>query len=257
MRADDNPFAEDCLPGPASDWWTEKLTRWSTATLPNLKELLLDLAFACCDHSCTDIDLAFKTLASSADIATLTLKHLPDFCLVQSPDMTQLANITKLHLLITTWSEDANPDADILSYHRHSFFNVRLNTTWLLPMQPHLTHLTIHTNTYWGVYPCWQPSTLHFPHLTSLALGKWTLAFPWQLALLTSHTTLQSLLLTNCPILHAPAHDPPPGRQRLAVPCPRPRPRRAHNYRAPAPDALRHGPRARRPRRFFPLRVCR
>lgn len=110
----------------------------------------------------------------------------------------------KLNLLITTWESPASPDYDHELYSRHAFFNIHLNIDWLRPLKTQLTHLTLSCNTYWGIYPRWEPAELHFPHLKSLAFGNWTIAFDWQLDFIISHgKTLEQLALINCPILHA------------------------------------------------------
>ena len=166
---------------------------------------MLDSAYACADRHCASLELAFRAFFSGPHIDTLTFKHFQDSCEVKRPEFAQFpAKPKNLHLQITTWSHEPSPDADIELHHRHKLFNADLNKDWLLPMQTQLTHLTLHCNTYWGVYPRWQPSNLHFPHLKSLALGKWTIAFDWQIEFITSHAqTLEQLILTNCPILHA------------------------------------------------------
>lgn len=135
----------------------------------------------------------------------MTIKHLQDDCQIERPDFAHLSTKPKkLHFLITTWSDDASTDLDIEIRHRHALFNVHLTTTWLKPLQAQLTHLTLHCNTYWGIYPRWQPNDLHFPHLKSLALGKWTIANDWQINFITSHgQTLEQLIFTRCPIMHA------------------------------------------------------
>ncbi|XPS81290.1 hypothetical protein M3J09_013228 [Ascochyta lentis] len=194
---------EECHIMPPPTWWKQLFD--TAIDLPNLKELVLDSDFACEDSHCAALSLAFTTFFSTAEIQVLNLKHLQDACLIQRPDLAQFhAKPKKVHFLITTWSDDASPDSDIELPHRHALFNVNLNATWLAPMQSHLTHLTIHCNTYWGVYPQSQPGDLHFPHLKSMALGKWTIAFDWQIEFITSHgVTLEQLILTKCPILHA------------------------------------------------------
>lgn len=135
----------------------------------------------------------------------MTIKHLQDLCPNQSLDFARFPIIPKkLNLLITTWTDDAAPEHDIDNYQRHAFFNERLTPIWLSPTQSQLTHLTIHCNTYWGMFPRWQPEGLHFPALKSLALSKWTIASNSQLDFITSHgPTLEQLILTDCPILHA------------------------------------------------------
>lgn len=165
---------------------------------------MLDSAYTCANLHCTALELAFTTFLSGADIDTLTMKHLQDACQIQRPDIAQFSpKSKKLHILVTTWSDDCS-ESEIDEQHRHALFNVKLNTIWLTPMQNQLTHLTLHCNTFWGVYPRWQLDGLHFPRLKSLALGKWTVAFDWQIDFITSHSqTLEELILTRCPILHA------------------------------------------------------
>jgi hypothetical protein len=140
-----------------------------------------------------------------AEMDTLTVKHLQDFCPDQRPDWSQISpTFKKLNLLITTWTSEAAPEHDIEVPERHAFFNDRLNAVWLNHSQSRLTHLTIHCNTYWGAFPRWQPEGLHFPSLRSLALSKWTIMFDWQLDFIYFHGgTLEQLILTDCPILYA------------------------------------------------------
>jgi hypothetical protein len=130
---------------------------------------------------------------------------LQEFCPDQKPDWSQISpTFKKLNLLITTWTSEACPEDDIENLERHAFFNERLDAVWLSHSHSRLTHLTLHCNTYWGVFPRWQPKDLHFPSLRSLALSKWTITFDWQLDFITSHgKTLEQLILTDCPILYA------------------------------------------------------
>lgn len=167
---------------------------------------MLDAAWACVDEGhCASLVFALTKFLRHADIDTLTVKHLQSFCPAQRPDSSQiLPMFKKLNLLITTWTCEASPDNDIENLDRHAFFNDRLDTVWLSPSQSRLTHLTLHCNTYWGVFPRWQPEGLRFPSLRSLALSKWTVTFDWQLDFITSHgETLEQLILTDCPILYA------------------------------------------------------
>ncbi len=196
---------EDCCSHQSPAWLVEAVAEWEKLTLPNLRNVQLDSAYACSSSHCECLDFAFKSFLSCADIKVLTVKHLQDVCKHQSPHTTQSRTIPKqLHLLITTMSHEASPDMDIHLKWRQAFFNNRLNSTWLEPMQSQLTHMTLHCNTYWGVYPRWQASRLHFPALKSLALGKWSIAFDWQVDFIVSlGQTLEQLILTDCPILHA------------------------------------------------------
>ncbi|KAJ8106119.1 hypothetical protein OPT61_g9752 [Boeremia exigua] len=184
------------------EWLEEAVSEWGSMALSNLRHLKLDASYACANDQCDGLETAFQTFISHGNINTLTIKHLQDFCDVSKFDPARKPQ--KLHLLITTYSYDPSPDMDIELDARHRLFNSRLNKIWLNPMQSQLTHLTVHCNTYWGVYPRWQPSRLQFPVLKSLALGKWTIAFDWQIEFLTSlGEKLEQLILTDCPILHA------------------------------------------------------
>lgn len=190
---------------PPAEWWERVVADWKNISLPSLKRLVIDNAYACADSHCESINLAATTFLSAADIDDLTIKHLQDACDVGHPTIKQFpSTIKKLNLLITMWAELASSEHDLDLNFRHAFFNVHLNRDWLRPLQNQLTHLTLSCNTYWGVYPRWQPHDLHFPHLKSLAFGNWTVAFDWQLDFIISHgKTLEQLVLINCPILHA------------------------------------------------------
>lgn len=197
---------DDCCSPSPSDWWKEFVDRWSRLDPPQLREVVLDAAWACVqDGHCASLTFALTKILCYANIDTLTVKHLQDFCPDQKPDWSQTSTtFKKLNILMTTWTDEACPDHDIENLERHAFFNQRLNAVWLSHSQSRLTHLTLHCNTYWGVFPRWQPEGLHFPSLKSLALSKWTITFDWQLDFITSHgETLEQLILTDCPILYA------------------------------------------------------
>ncbi|KAF3038322.1 hypothetical protein E8E12_006189 [Didymella heteroderae] len=196
---------EGCHSPSAPKWWKGRVAEWSSARLPHLNKLVLDTAYACISKQCSALELALDTFVSLRTINSLTIKHLQDDCQARRPDFAKLpTKPKKLHLLITTWSDEASTDMDIEIRHRHAMFNVQLNATWLEPLQSRLTHLTLHCDTYWGIYPRWQPKNLKFPHLKSLAFGKWTIAYDWQIDFITSHgPTLEQLIFTRCPIMHA------------------------------------------------------
>jgi hypothetical protein len=176
--------------------------------LPKLQELILEFPIADVESHTwkrSQHQIALKPLTVALNINTLTIKHLQDSCLVNCPDLKHFhAKISKLHLLIATESDEACSENDLEIGYRHSLFNKELNALYLTPIQSHITHLTLHCNTYWGVYPRWQPADLHFPHLKSMSFGNWTIAFDWQIDFITSHgQTLEQLILSNCPVLHA------------------------------------------------------
>ena len=105
-----------------------------------------------------------------------------------------------LHIQIR---QDLDPlfsyDADEFSEHKHKmqYFKSR----WLVPVSSHLTSLSLYFEFYWGVAPRLQMKGLNFPSLRSLALGNYTFANEWQLDWLTSLSSLETLMLQNCPIL--------------------------------------------------------
>ncbi|KAF1924602.1 uncharacterized protein M421DRAFT_277863 [Didymella exigua CBS 183.55] len=203
---EDNKNPDDgCYVHPPPGWWRERAAEWTSARPPNLHTLVLDTAYACVNNHCSALGLAFNEFLSRGAMDSLTVKHLQDDCQVERPKLAHSSTkLHKLHLLITTWSNDASTDLDIEIRHRHALFNMYLSATWLEPLQSQLTHLTLHCNTYWGIYPRWQPNNLHFPNLKSLAFGKWTIAHDWQIDFITSHgPTLEQLVFTRCPIMHA------------------------------------------------------
>lgn len=205
MKSDTELDGEGCFSDPPA-WWLEKAVAGLDSTvLPNLKKLLIDNAYACSKRACETINVAVTSLFASANIDTLTIRHLQDSCEADCPNIKRFPDtLKKLHLLVTLWYDQYSSDHDDELYCRHDFFNVRLNATWLHPLQSQLTYLTLHCNGYWGLWPLWQPGDLHFPHLKSLAFGNWTIAFDWQVDFITSHgETLEQLVLTSCPILHA------------------------------------------------------
>jgi hypothetical protein len=133
---------------------------------------MLDTAHACAARQCSALGLALTTFMSSTNIEELTVKHFQDACKIEWPNFAQfLAKPKKLHLLITTWCDDASYDYKIKLRYQHALFNIHLNRRWLEPMQSQLTHLSLHCNTYWGLYPLWQPCSLYFPHLRSMSFA--------------------------------------------------------------------------------------
>ena len=211
---EDMEFIEPCLrrfqPATPAEEMDNDIARYFRACAPHLdlKKLTIDLAYACAINRCLWARQASLPLLELTSINTVTLKHYQDSCWVWNLPLAhpnRLPNaLDKLHFLIATWTDLASSDMDIELEYRHDFFNVQLHASWLQPLQSQLTHLTLHCNTYWGVYPMWQPNNLHFPRLKSLAFGKWTIIFEWQIDFIASHSaTLEQLIFTSCPILHA------------------------------------------------------
>ena len=93
---------------------------------------------------------------------------------------------------------------DIEAEEAHRFFGTELKQYWLQPVQQHITHLKLYADIYWGYFPLCDLRDLNFPNLNGLALGNMTFTHDWQLDWITSHaSTLQTLTLDDCPIVHA------------------------------------------------------
>ncbi|KJX94239.1 hypothetical protein TI39_contig4205g00006 [Zymoseptoria brevis] len=98
---------------------------------------------------------------------------------------------------------DANVQPRAMVPMLQDYFEVDLRVQWLDTTANSLTSLALYADTYWGVYPACPLAATHFPHLTELALGKYTFAHDKQLDWVFSHRrTLKSLILDDCPIVH-------------------------------------------------------
>ncbi|PVH99865.1 hypothetical protein DM02DRAFT_487336, partial [Periconia macrospinosa] len=157
--------------------------------------------------------LAFETLARGIrsqtlpHFDTLTLENLQDSVsttvYASKSFATVLSRIKKLHLSIATEYDEAAPEETIEKPACHKMFTHDLINRWLLPVQHHLTHLSIYgTSCLWGFYPFCDLRRTHFPYLQSLSLGNYTIAHTWQIDWILSHSsTLQELYLDYCPLL--------------------------------------------------------
>ncbi|KAF2634450.1 hypothetical protein P280DRAFT_413823 [Massarina eburnea CBS 473.64] len=113
-----------------------------------------------------------------------------------------LGRLKRLHLNITTETDEASPEDEIMKPSLHRCFNRDLSERWLKPLQQQLTHLTIYCSTFWGFFPVCDLRGVHFPNLKSLSLGNWTIVHVWQIQWLLSHgRTLEAVILDDCPIV--------------------------------------------------------
>jgi hypothetical protein len=114
------------------------------------------------------------------------------------------SRLKKLAFLIATGYDSAAPENSISMGPVHECFNDGLLNLWLKPTQPLLTHLTLYSDMYWGVYPFIDVRGLCFSNLKSLVLGNFTIAHDWQIDWIASHgETLEELFLDDCPIVYA------------------------------------------------------
>ncbi|KAF4534970.1 F-box domain protein [Lasiodiplodia theobromae] len=149
------------------------------------------------------------TLAKTSitDVSILNLQNVNDEALLASEDFqSTISRLTSLTLQICTEEDDAAPECTIEIPELHTFFPA-LPRTWLRPVSSSssttLTRLALYSDHYFGWLPHVDLPSLLFPALTSLALGRYTLASPASfLAWLTRHAaTLRHLTLHDCPIL--------------------------------------------------------
>ena len=136
--------------------------------------------------------LSIKNLQSNNDVE---IRDSPDFKAV-------ISRLAELHLAITAVDLGGYPENSIGLEAPHDFFKHGLLNSWLRPISGNLTHLMLHTNTYWGWTPAFDARVLHFPKLKYLALGNYTFAHDWQIDWITSQfPALETLVLRNCPIV--------------------------------------------------------
>lgn len=115
-----------------------------------------------------------------------------------------LSRLDTLELGVATEKDSAAPENSITIAEQHAFFGRDLAKYWLQPVQDQLVHLTLYCDTYWGYAPYFNFDALHFPKLKSLALGNFSFFNDKQLQWILSHgSTLETLSLDDCPILHA------------------------------------------------------
>ncbi|PLB45143.1 hypothetical protein P170DRAFT_467718 [Aspergillus steynii IBT 23096] len=91
---------------------------------------------------------------------------------------------------------------DLQQDEPHRFFS-ELPSFWLKPTLANLEHLTLNSSNYFGFYPKFNPTGLHFPRIKTLAFGRLAFIHDSQLDWILSHAdTLTELYLDNCPILY-------------------------------------------------------
>ncbi|KAJ4296333.1 hypothetical protein N0V90_006378 [Kalmusia sp. IMI 367209] len=162
--------------------------------------------------------LLFATLSKTELLDSLSIRNIQDALITHTgPDEASMLvreKLKKLALMVVTetmhvYSVAGLGDLDIDAPAFHECFNSGLTSHWLKPTQQQLTHLTLYCDSYWGIYPFTDLRGIHFPHLKSLSLGRWTIAHDWQHEWVTSHgDTLEELVLDDCPIVYALKMEP-------------------------------------------------
>ncbi|KAF1847457.1 uncharacterized protein K460DRAFT_363529 [Cucurbitaria berberidis CBS 394.84] len=192
--------------------------------LENLEEVVLNFERECTapeSDSCWDNDVKqdadfrnevwglLLTAVRQVEVKSLVINNLQDYmdkAVFESEDFKAVRDrVTQLHLRITTESEEASPASDIDFPALHEGFGRDLPNIWLRPLTNQLTHLTLYGNDYWGLWPFVDLRKVPpFPCLKSLSLGNFTIAHDWQIDWILAHaSTLQELLLDDCPIIVA------------------------------------------------------
>ncbi|KAH8433968.1 F-box protein [Aspergillus melleus] len=113
-----------------------------------------------------------------------------------------LGGLSTLRLNITNEHSEGNGENDLTHDEPHQFFS-ELPSVWLQPTLANLQHLTLYSSNYFGFFPKFDPTGLHFPQLQTLALGNHAFVHDSQLDWILSHAdTLAELYLDDCPILY-------------------------------------------------------
>ena len=154
----------------------------------------------------------FETLAARSakselvNVDILKVANIPNYdygylTSLQTFQSTMQA-LKELHIQVR---QDSDPLTFILDHiddtMEHEAYMQHLKSQWLAPISSQLTSLSLYFDEYWGVFPHLQIEGLKFPSLRYLALGNYTFADDRQLDWLTSLSSLEILMLQNCPIL--------------------------------------------------------
>ncbi len=150
----------------------------------------------------------FPVLRHVDKLKSLTIRNLQDYMdadLFNSEDfVTVRGKLKELHLCITT---DASGDLSLPDLATEPSlqkgFRDQLPYFWLEPLNNQLTNLSLHCASWaWGVIPLVDFRYIAtFPHLQSLSLGFFSIAYEWQIDWILAHrSTLRELCFDQCAI---------------------------------------------------------
>ncbi|CAG5184524.1 uncharacterized protein ALTATR162_LOCUS10952 [Alternaria atra] len=157
-----------------------------------------------------DLTLIFQAIKDRATdeksrtIRELTISNLQN-CPI--PEFTSsglfrdvMSQLEELHILITQEYNEHGPDHDYTRVELQTF-PAYFCSHWLAPIAENLKALSIYGRENWGPFPGYfDPSSISFPKLETLALGYYTLAYDDALDWVFAVTSLRKLILHNCMI---------------------------------------------------------
>ncbi|RLL95950.1 hypothetical protein CFD26_105976 [Aspergillus turcosus] len=158
----------------------------------------------------------FEWLASlKAPLQSLGIQHLQDINIQDNKTYARilvvLRKLRSLRLSIVTEHSTATTEARLERWYEEKFsrfsesqfFFTFLPSLWLKPTASSLGHLTLSCDSWFGFRPKLELSEVHFPHLKSLVLGRFSFFQDSQLEWILSHgATLNELFLDDCMILY-------------------------------------------------------
>jgi len=185
-------FSADCSTQP--EWETHRYG-WDP---PETVEIRLDI-----------LERVFKALADinareGRRVRRLSIKSLQN--VVQDGLVTWdyfravVSQLEELHISVATEWDESGEGYGVYKPEVHDFWPA-FSEKWLASAAPQLTALTLYCNDFWGTIPKWDLDELYFPHLRSLALGRFTISYDWQIDWILKHKTLESLWLEDCPVV--------------------------------------------------------
>lgn len=103
------------------------------------------------------LKLVLPAIRQMVNVKYLTVKNLQDshdLLVYDSEDFIAVRQrISRLRLAIVTEYNDAAPEYNIDMPALHGGFSDALPNTWLKPMGPQLTHLSLYGDCLWGIWP--------------------------------------------------------------------------------------------------------
>ncbi|KAJ5201648.1 uncharacterized protein N7498_006311 [Penicillium cinerascens] len=203
--------------------WRKLLTKLKT--LPNLQSVVLRFDKNCAvdpdyaDKPQTELYRAtvlrwlFAGLASMEQpLKEFAIQNLQNISPRNKDIIAQikrlLQGLESLRLNVVHELDSAAPESELERPAPHKFFTQILPSIWLKPTMGSLQNLSLYSSFYWGFYPRANLDGVHFPHLKSLTLGRFSFVDDKQLDWILAHSsTLQELYLDNCAILVGVAID--------------------------------------------------
>ena len=173
-----------------------RVSRITSAEPPTRRRMLLESVFTTLAIRSVNNELANVDVLKVSNLSNFT--H--DTIAVSNSFQMGMRVLKELHIQVRQ-DVDPVPSENEFDFPGDSYFMPHLKSQWLEPIASQLTSLSLYFDEYWGVVPILELKGMKFPRLRSLALGNYTFGYEWQLDWLISLTSLEILMLENCPIL--------------------------------------------------------